>query len=100
MRQFILAALALTVSATTIAEPQNPPPANALAGYDKYEMAPIAMGPIIEQWNKDATGGSRGQTLVIEPRIEKKNESRQWWGTVLGRRVRRRFVCRDEIQDR
>lgn len=88
MRQFILAALALTVSATTIAEPQNPPPANALAGYDKYEMAPIAMGPIIEQWNKDATGGSRGQTLVIEPRIEKlkvvSGGARFWAGAFAG----------------
>ena len=45
MRKLILAMLVLAVSATAFAEPQNPLPANALAGYDKYELAPIAMGP-------------------------------------------------------
>lgn len=113
MRQFILAALALAVSVSANAEPQNPPPANALAGYDKYELAPIAMGPpyagdkgkeeakakiqgimfaetgpIIEQWNKDAAGNTRGQTLVIEPRIEKlkvvSGGARFWAGAFAG----------------
>lgn len=113
MRRFVLAAFALAFSATTIAELQNPPPANALAGYDKYELASIAMGPpyagdkgkegakakiqgimfaetgpIIEQWNKDATAGSRGQTLVIEPRIEKlkvvSGGARFWAGAFAG----------------
>lgn len=93
----LIATIVLVASATAaLAEPQNPPPANALAGYDKYELAPIAMGPpyagdegkekakgriqefmtaetgaIIEQWNKDAAGSARGQSLVLEPRIEK-----------------------------
>ena len=113
MKKLILATLVLAVSATAIAEPQNPPPANALAGYDKYELAPIAMGPpyagdegkekakakiqgymsaetgpIIEQWNKDATGNTRGQTLVIEPRIEKlkvvSGGARFWAGAFAG----------------
>jgi len=113
MRKLILAMLVLAVSAKAFAEPQNPPPANALAGYDMYELAPIAMGPpyagdegkekakakiqgylsaetdpIIEQWNKDAAGNTRGQTLVIEPRIEKlkvvSGGARFWGGALAG----------------
>jgi hypothetical protein len=113
MRKLMLAMLVLAVSAKAFAEPQNPPPANALAGYDKYELAPIAMGPpyagnegkekakekiqgymtaqtgpIIEQWNKDAAGNTRGQTLVIEPRIEKlkvvSGGARFWGGALAG----------------
>ncbi len=113
MKTFILATLALAASATAIAEPQNPPPANALAGYDSYELAPIAMGPpyagdegkakarakiqdhmlaetspIIEQWNKAAAGSTSGRTLVIEPRIEKlkvvSGGARFWAGAFAG----------------
>lgn len=97
MKKMIQVLLMLGVAATAFAEsPQNPPPSTAFAGYDKYELLPIAMGPpyagdkgkeaakdkiqaymntetnpIIEQWNKDAAEGARGQSLVIEPRIEK-----------------------------
>lgn len=113
MRKLVFAMLVLAVSATAFAEPQNPPPANALAGYDKYELAPIAMGapyagdkgkeqaktkiqgymtaetdPIIAQWNNDAAGNMRGQTLVIEPRIEKlkvvSGGARFWAGALVG----------------
>ena len=113
MKKLILAILVLTVSATAFAEPQNPPPANALAGYDKYDLAPIAMGPpyagdkgkeqakakiqgymtaetdpIITHWNSDAAGNTRGQTLVIEPRIEKlkvvSGGARFWAGAFAG----------------
>jgi hypothetical protein len=113
MKKLLVATLVLAASAAAFAEPQNPPPANALAGYDKYELAPIAMGPpyagdkgkekakekiqgymtaetglVIEQWNKDATGNTRGQTLVIEPRIEKlkvvSGGARFWGGALAG----------------
>jgi len=101
------------IGAAAFAEPQNPPPAYALGGYDKYELAPIAMGPsyagdagkeaakgriqgfmttetgaIIEQWNKDAAGSTRGQSLLIEPRIEKlkvvSSGARFWAGAFAG----------------
>jgi hypothetical protein len=113
MKALILATFVLAVSATAIAEPQNPPPANALAGYDSYELAPIAMGPpyagdegkekakakmqdhmlaktgpIIEQWNQAAAGGTSGQRLVIEPRIERlkvvSGGARFWAGAFAG----------------
>lgn len=114
MNRLMLAMLVLTVSAAaTAADTHNPPPANALAGYDGYELAPIAMGPpyagdkgkeeakakiqgymttetgqIIEQWNQEAAGGTRGQTLVIEPRIEKlkvvSGGARFWAGALAG----------------
>ena len=103
----------LAIGAAALAEPQNPPPANALAGYDKYELLPIAMGPpyagddgkekakakiqdhmttetgpIIAQWNTDAAGSTRGQSLVIEPRIEKlkvvSGGARFWAGALAG----------------
>lgn len=113
MKKLLIATLVLAASAAAFAEPQNPPPANALAGYDKYELAPLAMGPpyagdkgkekarekiqgymtaetapIIEQWNGDATDSMRGQTLVIEPRIEKlkvvSGGARFWGGALAG----------------
>ncbi len=44
--------------------------------------------PIIEQWNKDASEGARGQSLVIEPRIEKlkvvSGSARFWAGAFAG----------------
>ena len=113
MKNPVLALLVLAVSTTAFADPQNPPPANALAGYDKYELTPIQMGPpyegdkgkeqakakiqgymtaetgpIIEQWNKEAAGSVSGQTLVIEPRIEKlrvvSGGARFWAGAFAG----------------
>jgi hypothetical protein len=113
MKAPILATFALAVSSMAIAEPQNPPPASAFAGYDGYELAPIAMGPpyagdegkekakakiqdhilaetspIIEQWNKAAVGSSSGLTLIIEPRIEKlkvvSGGARFWAGAFAG----------------
>jgi hypothetical protein len=114
MKSLIQVMLMLAVAATALAEsPQNPPPASAFAGYDKYELLPIAMGPpyagdegkeqakakiqgymtaetnpIIEQWNTDAAGSTRGQTLVIEPRIEKlkvvSTGARIWAGAFAG----------------
>ena len=105
--------LMLAIGAAAVAEPQNPPPVNALAGYDRYELAPIALGPpyagdegkekardkiqgymtaetgaIIEQWNKDAAGSARGQSLVLEPRLEKlkvvSGGARVWGGALAG----------------
>ena len=35
----------LSICMTAWSEPQNPPPVNVLAGYDQYELAPLAMGP-------------------------------------------------------
>jgi hypothetical protein len=113
MNRLILAILWLAMGAAAYAEPQNPPPMNALAGYDKYELAPIAMGPpyagdkgkeaakdkiqgymtaetglIMDQWNADASANTRGQTLLIEPRIEKlkvvSGGARFWAGAFAG----------------
>ncbi len=113
MKRLIPAVLMLLVGVTVVAEPQNPPPVNALAGYDKYEMSPIAMGapyagdegkekakakiqdhmsteigPVLAQWNIDAAGSARGQSLVIEPRIEKlkvvSGGARFWAGALAG----------------
>lgn len=105
--------LLLAINTAAFAEPQNPAPPNALQGYDKYELLPLAMGPpyagdegkekakekiqgfmttetgaIVAQWNKDAAGGTRGQSLVIEPRIEKlkvvSGSARFWAGAMAG----------------
>jgi len=113
MSRLIASILMLAVGAAAFAEPQNPPPANALAGYDGYELAPIAMGPpyagdkgkeaardkiqgymnaetgaLVAQWNADAAGGTRGQSLRIEPRIEKlkvvSGGARFWAGAMAG----------------
>ncbi|MEX2150082.1 MAG: hypothetical protein WD793_07695 [Steroidobacteraceae bacterium] len=113
MNKLILTMLLAVLSSAAFAEPQNPPPVNALTGYDGYELAPVAMGapyagdkgkekarakiqehmtaetgPIIEQWNKDAAGSTRGQVLVIEPRIEKlkvvSGGARFWAGAMAG----------------
>lgn len=113
MRSWIASMLMMAIATAAVAEPQNPPPANALAGYDSYELAPIAMGPpyagdegkekarakiqeymtvetgaVIEQWNKDAAGSTRGQSVVIEPRIEKlkvvSGSARFWGGAWAG----------------
>ena len=114
VKNLIHAMLLLGIAATALAEsPQNPAPTSALAGYDKYELLPIAMGPpyagdegkekaktkiqdymtaetspIIEQWNKDAAGSTRGQSLVIEPRIDKlkvvSTGARIWAGAFAG----------------
>ncbi len=113
MRMIFACILMLTVSAAVVAEPQNPPPLNALGGYDAYELAPIAMGPplagdagkekakgkiqehmnnetgpIIAQWNTDAAGSTRGQTLLFEPHIEKlkvvSGGARFWAGAFAG----------------
>jgi hypothetical protein len=113
MRTIAACILTLAFSVAAFAEPQNPPPANALSGYDAYELAPIAMdpplagdagkekakgkiqehmniqtAPIIAQWNTDAAGSSRGQKLVIEPRIEKlkvvSGGARFWAGAFAG----------------
>jgi hypothetical protein len=109
----LISALLLLVATAVLAEPQNPPPTNPLAGYDKYELAPIAMGPpyagdagkekakakiqdhmtaeigpVISQWNVDAAGSARGQSLMIEPRIEKlkvvSGGARFWAGALAG----------------
>jgi len=113
MTKMITAIALLAVTTAAIAEPQNPAPANALAGYDSYQLSPLAMGPpyagdegkekakariqefitsetgaIIEQWNKDAAGASRGQSLMLEPRIEKlkvvSGGARFWAGAFAG----------------
>jgi hypothetical protein len=114
MRRLIYALLMFGIAATALGEsPQNPPPTNVLSGYDKYELLPIAMGapyagdegkekqktkiqdymtaetnPIIAQWNTDAAGSARGQSLVIEPRIERlkvvSGGSRFWIGPLAG----------------
>lgn len=113
MKDLLTAMALLAVTAGAVAEPQNPPPANALAGYDKYELAPLAMGPpyagdegkekarariqefmtketgaIVEQWNSEAEAGTRGQSLVLEPRIEKlkvvSGGARFWAGALAG----------------
>lgn len=113
MNKLALAVLVLAVSIVARADPQNPPPTNALAGYDRYELAAIAMGPpyagdrgkeaakakiqgymtaetglIIDQWNSDASVNTRGQTLAIEPRIEKlkvvSGGARFWAGAFAG----------------
>jgi hypothetical protein len=113
MSRLAFAALVLAISTAALAEMQNPPPANPLAGYDKYELAEIAMGPpyagnkgkeaakariqgymtaetrpLIDQWNADASANTRGQTLVIEPRIEKlkvvSGGARFWAGAFAG----------------
>jgi hypothetical protein len=113
MKTLVSAVLMLLVGAIAVAEPQNPPPVNALAGYDKYEILPIAMGPpyagdegkekakakiqdhvtmeidpVLVQWNADAAGNSRGQSLAIAPRIEKlkvvSGGARFWAGALAG----------------
>jgi len=114
MRIWMCAMLVLGFAATALAEPpENPPPTSAFAGYDKYELLPIAMGPpyagdegkekaktkiqdymtaetgpIIAQWNTDAAGSTRGQSLVIEPRIDKlkvvSTGARIWAGAFAG----------------
>jgi hypothetical protein len=113
MRKLLAGILVLAITATALAEPQNPPPAGALAGYGKYELLPIAMGPpyagdegkekakakiqdymtaetgaIIAQWNKDAAGSTRAESVVIEPRIEKlkvvSGGARFWAGALAG----------------
>ncbi len=113
MKKSIVAMLMLCCCAMAWGEPQNPPPANALSGYDKYELASLAMGPpyagdegkekarakiqgfittetggIVAQWNKDAEASMRGQILVIEPRIEKlkvvSGGARFWAGALAG----------------
>lgn len=113
MNRLIPALLMLLAGAIAVAEPQNPPPANPLAGYDKYEILPIAMGPpyagdagkekakdkiqehvnaeigpVIDRWNADAAGGARGQSLLIEPRVEKlkvvSGGARFWAGALAG----------------
>ncbi len=113
MKKSIVAMLMLCFCAMAWGEPQNPPPANALAGYDKYELAPLAMGPpyagdagkekarariqefitaetggIVAQWNTDAAASMRGQALAIEPRIEKlkvvSGGARFWAGAMAG----------------
>ena len=113
MRKLIASMLMLVIATGALAEPQNPPPAGTLAGYDKYELLPIAMGPpyagdegkekakakiqefmtaetgaIIAQWNTDAAGSTRGQSVVIEPRIEKlkvvSGGARFWAGALAG----------------
>lgn len=114
MKNLIPLMLMLVIGAAQSAEPtQNPPPSAPLAGYDKYELAPIAMGApyagdegkekakakiqdymntetgaIIEQWNKDAAGSTSGKSIVIEPRIEKlkvvSGGARFWAGAFAG----------------
>lgn len=113
MKRIAALLLMLASGGTVVAEPQNPPPANALAGYDAYELAPITMdpplagdagkekakakiqehmnnetGPIIAQWNTDAAGSARGLTLLIEPRVEKlkvvSGGARFWAGAFAG----------------
>jgi hypothetical protein len=113
MTRLFTAIAMLAVSTAAIADPQNPAPANALAGYDSYELSPLAMGPpyagdegkekakariqefmtaetgsIVEQWNKDAAGATRGQSLLLEPRIEKlkvvSGGARFWAGAFAG----------------
>jgi len=114
MRNWMCTMLMLGIAATALAEPpENPPPTSAFAGYDKYELLPIAMGPpyagdegkekaktkiqdymtaetgpIIAQWNTDAAGSTRGQSLVIEPRIDKlkvvSTGARIWAGAFAG----------------
>jgi len=113
LKRFIAAALMLSICTAAWSEPQNPPPVNALAGYDKYELAPLAMGPpyagdegkekarariqgfmttetgnIVAQWNREADASTRGQTVIMEPRIEKlkvvSGGARFWAGALAG----------------
>jgi hypothetical protein len=113
MKRMITALALLAVATVAVAEPQNPSPSNALAGYDGYQLSPLAMGApyagdegkekarariqefmtqetgaIVEQWNKDAAGADRGQTLLLEPRIEKlkvvSGGARFWAGAFAG----------------
>lgn len=113
MKRWMSAVLTLGLCAAAYAEPMNPAPANALQGYDRYEIAPLAMGPpyagdegkekakdkiqgyitaetqpILDQWNKDAAGATRGQSLRLEPRIEKlkvvSGGARFWAGALAG----------------
>ena len=113
MKRRIVATVMLSICMTAWSEPQNPPPVNVLAGYDTYELAPLAMGPpyvgdegkekaqakiqgfmtaetgaIVAQWNKEAEASMRGQTMSIEPRIEKlkvvSGGARFWAGALAG----------------
>jgi hypothetical protein len=113
MKKWIALMLLLAINTAAFAEPKNPPPANALRGYDKYELVPLAMGPpyagdegkekakakiqehmtaetdpIIAKWNQDAAGSTRGQSLVVEPRVEKlkvvSGGARFWAGAFAG----------------
>lgn len=45
MRRMISAIGLPVVSTAGIAAPQNPPASSALAGFDRYELLPLAMGP-------------------------------------------------------
>lgn len=113
MKHWMLALAFCGLSFAAWSEPLNPAPANALQGYDKYEFAPLAMGPpyagdegkekakdkiqgyltaetqpIVAKWNQDAAGGTRGQSLLLEPRIEKlkvvSGGARFWAGALAG----------------
>ena len=113
MKRLVAVLVMLMLGAGAAAEPQNPPPAGALAGYDRYELAPLAMGPpyagdagkekarariqefltaetgaIVAQWNEAAAGAARGQSLLLEPRIEKlkvvSGGARFWAGAMAG----------------
>jgi len=113
MQKFLVTLMLLGVAGAALAEPQNPPPANALVGYDKYELAPLAMGPpyegqgpnekakvkmqgfltaetgvIVDGWNQKAQGSAKGQSLKIEPRVEKikfiGGGARFWAGALAG----------------
>ena len=88
-----LMAGALALSLTAMAGPQNPPPANKLAGYSGYELTPLtiapelgdkknvekvvaltqadfkqSVSPILEMWNASADK-KNPQKLVLEPKI-------------------------------
>jgi hypothetical protein len=113
MKRILLVVLGLAIGVTVRAEPQNPPPTSAFTGYDGYELAPLTMdapyagqgpnekakakiqeyltaetAPIIAKWNEAAAGGTRGQTLQFQPRIEKikfiGGGARFWAGALAG----------------
>jgi hypothetical protein len=107
---FVLCALAFGLQA--VAEPQNPPPANKLAGYGGYELKPVTFAPdladkknvdkvvakveenleqsitpIISSWNS-AADAANAQKIVIEPRIASLHKpsgaNRFWAGPLAG----------------
>jgi hypothetical protein len=107
-----LAIGALALSLDTAAAPQNPPPANKLAGYAGYELKPVtfapdlaekknvdkvvakveenmkqSVAPIVTSWNSSADAANP-QKIVIEPHIASLHKpsgaNRFWAGALAG----------------
>lgn len=104
-------ATVLGFPSSSSAQTQNPPPAAAFVGYDRYEFLPVAMGspsagnkgkeqarakvqgyidaetlPILAEWNRAAADCTRGQGLVFAPRIERirvVSPSARFWGGIF-----------------